>query len=83
MARAARSLRVIRSTGPAEGKSISEDSSEKLCRVPLQLVDLGDERAAADAGRLKSSEQVATRGERRNPIWVPTSIRLPKEDHPP
>ena len=65
MARAARSLRVIRSTGPAEGKSISEDSSEKLCRVPLQLVDLGDERAAADAGRLKSSEQVATRGERR------------------
>jgi hypothetical protein len=82
MAGAARSLRVIRSNGPAEGKSISEDSSEKLCRVRLQLVDLGDERAAADGGRLKPSEQVATRGERRNPIWVPTSIRLPKEDHP-
>jgi hypothetical protein len=52
---------VIRTTGPAEGKNISENSSEKLCRVRLQLGDLGDERAAADAGRLKSSEQVAAR----------------------
>jgi hypothetical protein len=72
---------MIRTTGSAEGNSISEGSSEKMGLVSFQLVDCSDELAKVDRERLQSSEPVATRGGRRNPNWKPTSIRHPEEDN--